>query len=77
MEVLGKTTAISNRDMGMIYTFMGEFDVAAGYFEKAIENREGMLLFARYDIRMTDETMYVPQIENVMEKVEAYKRKTD
>ncbi len=74
MEVLGKTTTISNRDMGVIYTVMGEFDVAASYFEKGIEKREGMMLFAKYDIMMIDETLYVPQIEQVIEKVEAFKR---
>ena len=74
MEVLGKTTTISNRDMGLIYTVMREFDVAASYFEKGVEKREGMMLFAKYDIMMIDETLYVPQIEQVIEKVEAFKR---
>jgi serine/threonine-protein kinase len=74
MHALGKTTAISNRDMGEIYTIMGEFDTAAGYFEKGIENRDGMMLFAKDSILTTDETMYVPQIAEVLEKVEAFKR---
>ncbi|MEO5582005.1 MAG: adenylate/guanylate cyclase domain-containing protein [Saprospiraceae bacterium] len=73
MEALGKTTAISNRDMGEIYTVMGEYDVAVKYFEKGIENRDGMMLFAKYDILHTDERMYVPQIAEIIEKVEAFK----
>jgi adenylate cyclase len=74
IEVPGKTQIISNTDMGMIYTVMGEYEVAAGYFEKGIEKRETGMLYTKSFIRLEDEKMYVPQIEKVIEKVEAFKR---
>lgn len=74
MELLAKKQVISNCEFGLMYTYMGEFEIAAGYFEKGIEKREGLMLFARDNIRFVDEKMYVPQIEMVLEKVEAFKR---
>jgi serine/threonine-protein kinase len=74
MESMGKTTAISNRDMGEIYAVIGEYGMAVKYFKKGVENRDGMMLFTKDDIMMIDETMYVPQIAEVIEKIEAFKR---
>jgi len=74
MESLGKTQVISNCELGHMYAFMGEFETAAGYFEKAIEKREGLMLFAKDVIRLIDEKVYALQIEKVLEKVEAFKR---
>ena len=74
MEVLSKTTTISNYETGLIYTFMGEFEIAAGYFEKGIEKREPFMLFAKNIIMLTDEKMYNPRIAEVIENIEAFKR---
>ena len=53
---------------------MGEFDLAAHYFEKTIEKRDGMILFVKDNIMLIDEAMYVPLIEEEIEKVEAFNR---
>ena len=74
MEELGNTQPISNSDMGLIYAEMGEYDVAAGYFEKGIEKRQAGMMYIRDLIRLINEKMYVPQIEKVIEKVEVFKR---
>ena len=36
-----------------------------------------MMLFTKYEIRMADESLYGPRIEQVMEKIEAFKRKAN
>ena len=75
MEVLGKTQSVSNGHMGNIYAFMGEYEIAVEYYEKAIEKREALMLFAKYGIKSFDETLLnVPQIQKILEKVEAFRR---
>ena len=75
MEVLGKTQSVSNGHMGNIYTFMGEYEIAAEYFEKAIEKREAIMLFTKHAIMSFDETLLnVPQIQKILEKVETFKK---
>lgn len=73
MEMLGNKTTISNRDMGQIYTIMGETDMAIAYFEKAYDKREPMMLFTKDDILSMDETVFVPEIRKIFAKVEAFK----
>ena len=76
MEALGNKQTVANSEMGMINAVMGNYEIAAAYFEKALEKREALLLFSKYTLMALDETLYyVPQIENVLEKVEAFKRK--
>ena len=76
MEELGKTQSIANSEMGNFYAFMGKYEMAAEYFEKAIEKREALMLFAKHAIMSFDETLLnVPQIQKVIEKVEAFKMK--
>lgn len=75
MEVLGKTQSVSNGHMGNIYAFMGEYEIAAEYYEKAIEKREAIMLFIKHAIMSFDETLLnVPQIQKILEKVETFKR---
>jgi serine/threonine-protein kinase len=69
METLGKTQPLSNFDLGQVYTFMGDYDRAAGFFEKAIELREGFLVLARDNIRVYGNQHLNPKIEEVLKKV--------
>jgi vacuolar-type H+-ATPase subunit F/Vma7 len=59
--------------MMMTCIVMGEHETAAGYFEKGIEKRETGMLYIRDLTRFENEKMYVPQVENVLEEVEAIK----
>ena len=62
--------------MGTMNAVMGKYEIAAAYFEKAFEKREPLMLFAKDTLMALDETLYyIPQIEKVLEKVEAFKRK--
>jgi serine/threonine-protein kinase len=69
MEVLSKTQVLSNYSFGMAHTFLGEFDTAARFFEKGIENREGLMLFAKSNILLLDKNYYHPKIESVLNKM--------
>ncbi len=69
METLGKTQPLSNFDLGQVYTFMGDYDRAAAFFEKAIELREGFVVLARDNIRVYGKQHLNPKIEAVLEKV--------
>jgi adenylate cyclase len=69
METLGKTQSLSNFDLGQVYTFMGDYDRAAGFFEKAIELREGFVVLARDNIRVRGEKHLNPKIEAILKKV--------
>lgn len=70
-SILNKNRALQKP---IIEQFNGRY-VAAEYFEKAIEKREAGILYTKDGIRLIDEKMYVSQIEKVLEKVEAFKRK--
>ena len=69
MEVLGKTQTFSNYAIGMVYTYLGEYDRAVMFFEKAIENREGFMILARDGILLMDKNHYHPKIEAVLKKM--------
>ncbi len=74
MESLSKKTIVPHNEMGTIYSFLGEFETAAWHFEKAVEKREALLLFTRYNFSMRNDSLYVPQIADILEKVEALKK---
>jgi serine/threonine-protein kinase len=74
MEVLGKTQPLSNYDKAFVHIFIGEYDLAALHFKKGIEKREGLMLVAKDYLRLLDKNQYVPQIAEVLEKIEAFKR---
>jgi len=69
MEELGKTQPLSNYSIGIVNTFIGEYDTAALYFEKAIENREGLVLFTKLSLLLFDKNLFHPEIEKVLKKM--------
>jgi adenylate cyclase len=69
MEVLGKTLPFSNYACGMVYTFLGEYEQAALFFEKGIELREGLMLFVQANILLLDKKYHHPEIEAVLNKM--------
>ena len=74
MEVLGKTQPLSNYDKAFVHTFIGEHDLAALHFEKGIEKREGLMLVAKDYLKLLDQNRYVPEIAEVLDKIEVFKR---
>ena len=74
IDVLGKTQSLSNYDKGFVHIFIGEYELAAIHFEKGIELREGLMIVAKDYLLLLDKKQYVPQIEEVLEKLEATKK---
>jgi tetratricopeptide (TPR) repeat protein len=74
MEVLGKTQPLSNYDKGFVHIFIGEYGLAALHFEKGIEVREGLMVVAKDFLLLLDKNQHVPQIAEVLEKIEVFKR---
>jgi adenylate cyclase len=50
MEILRSTQSMGNFEIGFVYAALGESDTAFRYFEKAVENHEGNVLFFKYNI---------------------------
>ncbi len=69
MEKLGKTQPLSNSCIAMVYTFIDEYDTAAPYLERAIENREGMVLFAKLNLLLFAKNPFHPKIEAALNKM--------
>lgn len=74
MEVLGKTQPLSNYDKGFVHIFLGEYALAALHFEKGIALRQGLMIVAKDYLLLLDKKKYVPQIEEVLNKLEVYRR---
>lgn len=50
MEILRSTQSMGNFEIGFVYAALGESDTAFRYFEKAVSNHEGNVLFFKYNI---------------------------
>jgi serine/threonine-protein kinase len=74
MEVLGNTQPLSNYDKGFVHIFLGEYELAAMHFEKGIELRQGLMIVAKDYLHLLDKKQYVPQIEEVLKKLDVFKR---
>ena len=74
IEVLGKTQPLSNYDKGFVHIFLGEYELAAMHFEKGIELRQGLMIVAKDYLLLLDKKQYVPQIEEVLKKLDVFKR---
>ena len=74
IEVLGKTQPLSNYDKGFVHIFIGEYELAAMHFEKGIELRQGLMIVAKDYLLLLDKNQYVPQIAEVLKKLEVFKR---
>ena len=74
IEVLSKTQPLSNYDKGFVHIFIGEYELAAKHFEKGIELRQGLMIVAKDYLHLLDKKQYVPQIEEVLKKLDVFKR---
>jgi len=69
MENLVSTQWVGNYDMGIVYMALGEFDTAYQYFEKAIEEREGLMLYFKYIIRLFPEFEKDPRTRQMLDRI--------
>jgi adenylate cyclase len=69
MEILRRTRWAGNYEIGVVYLALGEFDEAFKYFEKAIEEHEGRMLFFKYDLRYFPEFEQDPRTKQLLEKI--------
>ena len=57
-----------------MHIFIGEYELAAMHFEKGIELRQGLMIVAKDYLLLLDKKQYVPQIEEVLKKLDVFKR---
>jgi serine/threonine-protein kinase len=69
MENLRSTQWVGNYDMGVVHMSLGEFDVAYQYFQKAIEEHEGIMLYLRYPIRFFPEFEKDPRTKKLLDRI--------
>jgi len=69
MENMKSTQWVGNADFGVAYMALGEFDAAYQYFERAIEMREGLMLYLNYPIRLFPEFKKDPRTRQLFEKM--------
>jgi adenylate cyclase len=69
MENLRSTQWVGNLDFGVVFMALGEFDEALQYFEKAIEKREGMMVFLQNTIRQIPEFEQDSRIKQLLDKI--------
>jgi adenylate cyclase len=65
--------ATSNRDMGVVQCFMGEYAEAARTLSESIDNKEGMMLFAREDLYLLGADISEPAIAEQLKRLEVFK----
>jgi len=58
-----------NYEMGFVYMALEEFDNAYQYFDKAIENHEGLMLYFKYNIRSFPEFEKDRRTNLILEKI--------
>lgn len=51
MNALSQSQVVSNYDMGVVHASVGDKDIAASYFQKAVEQHEPPMLFFKYIVR--------------------------
>jgi TolB-like protein len=74
MEAVGKSQSASNFHFGLLYLSMEEYETAAGYFNKGVEKRDGLMLFLKETIHAMDDKVNNPLIQQVLEKIERFKK---
>jgi serine/threonine-protein kinase len=69
MEKLRIVRWVGNFDMSVVCMALGEFDIAFQYFEKAIEEHEGRMLFLKCYIHAFPEFEQDPRTKQLFEKI--------
>ena len=69
MEILRSTHSMGNFEIGFVYAALGESETAFQYFEKAVGNHEGNVLFFKYNIWYHTNLEQDPRTKRLMEKI--------
>ncbi len=69
MEILRSTQSMGNFEIGFVYAALNESDTAFRYFEKAVSNHEGNVLFFKYNIKYHTKLEQDPRTKRLMQKV--------
>ena len=72
MEILRSTQStqwVGNCDIGTVYVALGEFDTAYQYYEKALVDHEGFMLYLKYYFRLFPEFEKDPRAKQLLEKI--------
>lgn len=69
MEILRSTQSMGNFEIGFVYAALGEPDTAFRYFEKAVANHEGNVLFFKYNIKYHTQLEQDPRTKRLMQKI--------
>jgi len=69
MEILRSTHSMGNFEIGFVYAALGESDTAFSYFEKAVSNHEGNVLFFKYNIKYHTQLEHDPRTKRLMQKI--------
>ncbi|HAQ17704.1 MAG TPA: AraC family transcriptional regulator [Prolixibacteraceae bacterium] len=68
MEILRSTQSMGNFEIGFVYAALGEPETAFRYFEKAVKNHEGNVLFFKYNIWYYTELEQDPRTKKMFQK---------
>jgi len=69
MEILRSTQSMGNFEIGFVYAALDESETAFKYFEKAVSNHEGNVLFFKYNIRYHTKLEHDPRTKKIMQKI--------
>ena len=69
MVILRSTHSMGNFEIGFVYAALGETDTAFSYFEKAVSNHEGNVLFFKYNIKYHTQLEHDQRTKKLMQKI--------
>lgn len=69
MEILRSTQSMGNFEIGFVYAALDESETAFKYFEKAVSNHEGNVLFFKYNIRYHTKLEHDTRTKKIMQKI--------
>ena len=69
MVILRSTHSMGNFEIGFVYAALGESDTAFSYFEKAVSNHEGNVLFFKYNIKYHTQLEHDQRTKKLMQKI--------
>ncbi len=69
MKKIEGAKIVGNAYIGSVYGFIGEWDTAFQYYDKAIENHESFILWLKYFLRDANLDMRDPRVLRLLEKM--------
>jgi len=69
MKKIDAADIAGNSYIGEVYGFIGEWDIAFKYFDKAVENQEPNILWIKFTFRYAQMDMKDPRVLRLFEKM--------